>query len=296
MDPALQQPIHDAVQQGLDSLPVSAHSMVVAALMGGVVMWLAGRHVLRLAFVLVGMAGGALTAHLLLPLVSTAIPPIAAIILGALLGGILSFFAFRVAIAIWLALIGSVLATGICIVVVGISMPEPPETPLTLDEMLLPGIPLEEDEPDPLFPLELPNDDAESDDALEPETIQPMTDAERAAMERVRDFARHLADEGRRMWNDIPSSDRLKLVSSTLLGFAGGALLGFFAPKRSAAILTATIGAAVVMASGVWLASAASIEPPKLPIPVYVLVWIVLSAVGMKVQFMGHKKPADNDD
>ena len=41
---------------------------------------------------------------------------------------------------------------------------------------------------------------------------------------------------------------------------------------------------------------AVAIDAPRLPIPVYVLVWIVLSAVGMKVQFMGHKKPADNDD
>lgn len=115
-------------------------------------------------------------------------------------------------------------------------------------------------------------------------------------MERVRAFAGHLGDEASRMWRGIPGEDRLKLVSSTLLGLGLGGVLGFFAPKRSAAILTATIGSAVVMASALWLASAVAIDAPRLPIPVYVLVWIVLSAVGMKVQFMGHKKPADNDD
>lgn len=286
MDPALQQPIQDAISRGLDTLPISAHSMVVAALMGGIVMWLAGRHVLRLAFILIGMAGGALAAHLLLPLISTGIPVALAIFIGAAIGGVLSFFAFRLAIASWLAIIGSALATGVCVIVVGITMPPPSTDPLTHDQLLLPDVPLQDDARDPLGPPA----------PLDPDAAQTLTDAERAAMQRVRDFARHLGSEARRMWQDVPANDRLTLVSSALLGAGLGAIIGFFAPKRSSAVLTATIGAAVVMASGVWLASAASIEMPRLPIPVYALVWIVLSGVGMKVQFMGHRKPADNDD
>lgn len=284
MDPSLQQPIQDAVQQGLDSLPFSMHSVVVAAMLAGIVMWLAGRHVLRMAFVLVGMTGGALAGHLLIPLVSTGVPVVAAIVVGAAFGGVLSFVAFRFAIAVWLAMIGSALGAGVCIVVVGISMPAPPEQPLTLEEMFLTDVPIEGE------PME------EALDELGPPEPERLTATEKEAMERVRAFGAHLGDEAGRMWREIPGEDRMKLVSSTLLGLGLGGVLGFFAPKRSAAILTATIGSAVVMASALWLASAAAIEAPRLPIPVYVLVWIVLSAVGMKVQFMGRKKPADNDD
>ncbi|MEZ6211067.1 MAG: hypothetical protein R3B46_07465 [Phycisphaerales bacterium] len=284
MDPSIQQPIQEAVRQGLESLPFSTHSVVVAAMLSGVVMWLAGRHVLRMAFVLLGMAGGALAAHLLVPLVSTGIPVAAAIVIGAAFGGVVSFVAFRFAIAMWLAMIGAALGAGVCIVVGGISMPKPAEEPLSLEEMFLSGVPIEG---------EAPADEIEGVGPPAPEHLSP---SEERAMERVRAFAGHLGDEASRMWLEIPGEDRLKLVSSTLLGLGLGGVLGFFAPKRSAAILTATIGSAVVMASALWLASAVAIDAPRLPIPVYVLVWIVLSAVGMKVQFMGHKKPADNDD
>ncbi len=284
MDPSIQQPIQDAVQRGLDTLPFSTHAVVVAAMLAGVVMWLAGRHVLRMAFVIVGMAGGALAAHLLLPLVSTGIPVVAAIVIGAAFGGVVSFVAFRFAIAMWLALIGASLGAGVCVVVVGITMPKPAEDPLSLEEMFLSGVPIE--------------GEAIADEIIGvgPPAPDELSPSEERAMERVRAFAGHLGDEASRMWREIPGEDRLKLVSSTLLGLGLGGVLGFFAPKRSAAILTATIGSAVVMASALWLASAVAIEAPRLPIPVYVMVWIVLSAVGMKVQFMGHKKPADNDD
>lgn len=284
MDPNIQQPIQEVVRQGLESLPFSTHSVVVAAMLAGVVMWLAGRHVLRMAFVLLGMAGGALAAHLLLPLISTGIPVAAAIVIGAAFGGVVSFVAFRFAIAMWFAMIGAALGAGVCIVIVGISMPKPAEEPLSLEEMFLSGVPIEG---------EALTDEIEGVGPPAPDELSP---SEERAMERVRAFAGHLGDEASRMWRGIPGEDRLKLVSSTLLGLGLGGVLGFFAPKRSAAILTATIGSAVVMASALWLASAVAIDAPRLPIPVYVLVWIVLSAVGMKVQFMGHKKPADNDD
>ncbi|MCA9307598.1 MAG: hypothetical protein KDA16_13790, partial [Phycisphaerales bacterium] len=147
MDPSIQQPIQEAVRQGLESLPFSTHSVVVAAMLSGVVMWLAGRHVLRMAFVLLGMAGGALAAHLLVPLVSTGIPVAAAIVIGAAFGGVVSFVAFRFAIAMWLAMIGAALGAGVCIVVVGISMPKPAEEPLSLEEMFLSGVPIEGEAP-----------------------------------------------------------------------------------------------------------------------------------------------------
>ncbi len=284
MDPSIQQPIHDAVQQGLDSLPLSTHSLVLAAFIAGAVMWLFGRHILRMTFVLIGMAAGGLAASLLLPALQIGVPPVVGIIIGAALGGVLSFVVFRVTVALWLGALGAILGVSICALVIGFSMPEPPTGPLLGDELLLEGVPLVDSTP------------AETDEnsGFDGPPLE-LPDAATLADERIRAFVDHLVQEARTAWSSIPSDQRLKLVSSALLGLSLGAIIGFIAPKRSSAALTACVGSAVIIGSGLWLASAAGLEPPRIPLAVWAMVWIVLSALGMKVQLMGSRRKADND-
>lgn len=284
MDPGIKQPIHDAVQQGLDSLPLSTHSLVLAALVAGAVMWLFGRHILRITFVLIGMASGGLAASFLLPALQIGVPPLVGIILGAALGGVLSFVVFRVTVAMWLGAVGAVLAVSLCAMIIGFSMPEPSTGPLHGDDLLLDGVPL------------VDTDSSYDDDPSEFEG-PPLenTDAATLADERIRAFVDHLIQEARTAWSSIPADERLKLVSSALIGLSLGAIIGFFAPKRSSAALSSCVGSAVIIGSGLWLATAAGLEPPRLPLAVWAMVWIVLSALGMKVQLMGSRRKADND-
>lgn len=101
----------DQMLASIQALPLGVHAVVALIAVAGVVLWSAGRSVLKPVLVLTTSAGGGLCGFLLLPLVApeAGISPFWGIAGGALIGLLCGYLLFRLALA---AVFGCVLAGG----------------------------------------------------------------------------------------------------------------------------------------------------------------------------------------
>ncbi len=296
--------VQDAPGAGvaLHDLPPAAHLPMALALVAGFLLWMIGGRLVRPAFCAVGSVIGALGGFLLLPVLGfeevLGFPsPYAGLVLGGLSGLIVSIVAFRLAMGLLAggALgLGGLLA-GMVILQMSPSEVTPPveaphaeqATSLAIDQMreALRDTPLDGAE-DTVRAL-----GAQSLDGLDPDTRQAM----QTAYGKTRAFLDRLAEQARAIWESTTPRQQTILAGTTLLGACGGLLLGLAAPRRSAAIVSAMTGSAVMLASGVWLAFAFEIPGRSLldrsPMA-WITIWLAVALLGMALQSRGRGQPA----
>ncbi len=100
-------------------------------------------------------------------------------------------------------------------------------------------------------------------------------------------------------WASMPARSRSGIIGGALSAGVLGLLLGFLAPKRSAALITAILGSGLVLASGGSLVNIFSADLPAGVTSVlnaephhWLIAWGVLSLLGVAAQWHTLKRPA----
>lgn len=261
-------------QEGtLNSLPLAAHVLAATGLIAGLILWVMGRRVLRPIFCILGCLAGAGTGFFLMAQATDTmfgIPsPYIGLGIGSVLGLAAAIMLFRFAVAI---------ATGVALGLAGVLIaaaylnfrPAPPaDAPPTTSALSAPGF----------VPL--------------PRTREEVVEAVRPVAQKVKEVLAAKAQDIRTAWDARSGQDRAILAIAGLGSAAVGFVLGLFAPRRSAAIATALAGSAVALASSAWLISAAQLpgrEYLDQTAIVWLIIWLVVAAMGVAVQITTIKK------
>lgn len=282
----------------------AAIAIVGGTLLGGLILWFAGRKLVKPAFALLGAVAGGLLGAIFVPASGLAaslpasLPPMwVGLGGGVIIGLIISIAAFRFALIAVSALSGSALATLIAVVAVGLqAAPDSEAPPLNSSEMLLKDV-----------PVGAPDEFAANDPSVEEPSLEDPSNAsqddradptaadapEGITAENARAFFGELAGELRETyWEPVPTWKRSSVIGAGFLGLLVGAAIGLLMPNRSATIITAFAGA------GLWVPSVASIATwagtPKAWFDhsptTWLVVWIVISGLGVIVQLSGSRR------
>ncbi len=312
----------DEVSSALRDLDWSAHTIVLGALVIGIAVWLFGRALSRLAFGGVGLVLGASAGWSLPAAVGLNFDTWLTTGIGAILGLIVGMAALRFVVA---SSLGVLLAAVSPFVMTGLLTLNPPPPPGADPDAPGPGIDLpsqlptlplngaggdgEAAPPAGLSPEELKEwkdlyedfvkgGDAEggdapagggpgADDPGEPSQAE-QTLAEGA--ERVRVFFGALGDQLRPYWDEMDGRQKTLYIGAALLALAVGVGGGMLLPKKSAALVTAFLGAGLWIPASVWLCSLAGKPLPGLlpesPLG-WVAVWLGAGALGTVFQWTG---------
>lgn len=255
----------------LADLPWGAHAIAGAGVIVGVALLLVGRKLLRAGIVLAAAVLGGATAFYAAPSVGLAVDPNIMLAVGLALGAVIGVALYRVAISITfmalLAAAGPLIAAG--------------TMRLAATETL---------------PTQTRDAGAAALTAPE-ETPGSLDEAAQEAWERVRAFTRSVREAASREWEALERRERSVLLGSAMLGAAAGLFFGAMFPRRVAALMSAFLGAALLLPSAAWLLEA--FVPPageKLPTgaSVWLALWAGLSVVGAAVQWTGGKKRTDS--
>jgi len=278
------------VLAALKDLPFTAHTLALAGLVVGLLLWAFGRGLSRLAVATLGALLGATAGFFLLPLTGVetlaglASPHIGVIVgaaLGLILGAVLLRVVVLVSSTLVLATAGATVAAAVLQV---LALAPSASTPLEGAELLLQGPAITTTESSESGDGE-PDDEGE-EAGRDVEAGESPSDLQTAAT-KARRFMDAAWSELRVVWLNQPGAARLWISGVSLAGALVGAALGFFAPKRAARAVTSLIGAAVWLACTAWFLTLTEVLPnaPLLqgPIP-WILAWVVVSGLGILVQ------------
>lgn len=263
---------------GLRALEWAPSVALVLVLGAGVVLWLAGHKYLRGAFLLLGAAGcGWLGLAIVQALPELKADPLASIGIGAVLGALVGWLAYRICIATATGLILGVIAGLVTIV----ALEQPwDQAPTASSEAH--AVHASDASPSPA-PLSAPEPGA--DDASGPD---PSFDA------RARDILNSWVERARECWNALPRDTRMLSTLATLTGTLVGLCLGLALHRRAAAITTSIIGPALAAPAALALASRSPV-PVSSSLPerptVWLIAWGAAAVLGMMLQMwsMGRK-------
>lgn len=285
-DGVWQQEAMEVARNAAEALPTSAHAVMLAVLIAGLVMLFVGRRFLKGVFVAAGAVGAMAAGYFGPASLGMNLDPLITGLVMGVLGALVGIAAFRMTVAVVLA---AVLALGgpvITASLTGVTVPTPSVQesmgPLSPEQMLLDGVPL---------------------GPVEDDSAEARAERERKAAERVRVFVRGLLDELARYWNALPRNTRMTLFWSSVFGALIGFAAGIVLPRRAAAVVTGVLGAGLMVVAGGWFAFANGIMLPGatpenggIPSPRFIaLVWVVLAAVGIGMQWTKKAAKADND-
>lgn len=275
--------VTEQLGQALDKWPVEFLGISAAALFAGLVLWIAGAKLVRPIFITLGLLGGGFLGALIVPGFGAGpdagetllgLPPATAgLIIGGVLGLIVASLLFRLAVA---GSAGIALgAAGLLAATVYISTnPDPNRTeppPRDALSLLLPGVTVEGEKP--------------------------------SNSTRARQVSSIFRAEAGDQWQRWTMRERALLMAGLVVPAALGFGIGSFAPKRTAAVISAPLGAAVWLAGGVGLLFAAGQVPERVsnstPM-MWAIVWglVAIAGVGIQVLLLGRtkKKRASKDD
>lgn len=287
----------ETLAEGLRSLPLSAHGVVLVALLGGIVLWLFGSRSIRMGFTLIGVVGGAVLGAFVPAAFGLALDPMLGAAVGAIAGLILGLTLFRVVTALSMGLVMAIIAPLVASVVMQFTGPPAVATRDFDDETTHSERFYPEDMPD-VEDFDRTLDGAERLSPFLNEDAQNSIATLRTGSEKLRDFFRRLGEQIKPIWDDLPQAQRVTLVAASLLGLLVGALIGALLPKKAAALITALAGAALILPTSIWLLSAAGagIERtlPEKPLA-WLAIWAALAVIGTIIQWrMGSARRADN--
>ncbi len=260
----------------LQGLPIGVHGGAVLALIAGVSLFLFGARVLKPCFAILGMCAGSLAGAIALPLLGVSqvgsFPSVYVGLLAGAVGGIvIACLLFRFALGIASGVVFA--AAGLLGAAIYLNHQHPGTIDPPARLLLAPAGSTSSDRPETSTGVADLNPDS-AITSLAPDgstfTLPPgadgkgvsglSSDTEKALLthaDRARTFVDQISARMHAAWDSVETSQRLILTGGALAGAVVGVLFGLTMPKRSAAMVTSLAGAAIVLASSVWLAGAA---------------------------------------
>lgn len=276
----------DRASQVADALLEGSLPIAVIACLAGLILWLSGGRLMRAATV-VGAAAclGAAAFQFSRAFFAADWAPLAAMAMGVVAGIVLGLFLFRIAMAVTLAGVLGLSAPLIAAAALNIRPAPPPggSQPLSFQQLLLPGVTVDGDDPQP-----------EPDES---EPGEPQDDSTEDLRRRAEAFANAAADEARIYWDRVPAGDRTIVVGSALTAAALGLALGLIAPALAGAAATSAAGSALWLSALGYLISTYAAEGIATRVPDrpahWAVIWIAATAAGVLIQWaLVRKRPA----
>ncbi len=303
----------------LAALPWGVHLVVAATLLGGLILWAAGRQVLKPVVALSTCALAALAGFLLLPvIVPTAnLSPYWGGLGGLLVGLLAGLLLYRLALAatfgLTLAAAGGILAAAI------ISAPglrpaaatawtAPGDGGLGGDEQPAPatGERTRNPYPDVVNPAGPPPAAAPARSAPTPQPDGtapppaaagarpliglPSLESTTDVSARAREAWAAARERAAAAWGRFRATDQMVISLAALIGLFAGGVIGLTLPAWAAGVVTALAGAAIWLPCAAWLATttrAPGHERLDLTPSGWAVVWGVVALVGVAVQWTG---------
>lgn len=278
----------------LESMPVSAHGVVAASLLAGVVVWIFGRRLFRPMLVLASAIFGAglgLLAGAMLPHEWSILWPVG---LGAALGALVAIMAYRFVMAALLALsLGLATPLGFFAYAELTGMYE--------------GQPPSEISDDELMPSQLREITRDLDDRAK-RLLERSKDDEQSAeaegeqrpkwREQLDATVRFVLETAARNWDDAPGQQKWVTILVCAGGIVAGILVGVLLPTAAASIVTSLAGSLIMLSSAYWLLMRSGVEANGL-LPsssAGVLTWWLGAAIiGLMIQSSLGGKKADKE-
>jgi hypothetical protein len=285
----------DSLVTTLQELPFGVFGAAIVALAAGLVLWLAGRMVIKPIFAVIGGVTGSMLGFFFLPLVapetiaewpSTTVGLAVGAVLGLAVAIVLFRFTMAISTAVVLGILGG-LGAATYLHFDSIHQNEVAAyeaQALSQADQFLPDIPRSDSSP-------TGDGTQTASDGDQPE----LNPAQRASK-----FVQELYEELVVPWWDRqPVRSRFILSGTVFVGAAMGLLIGLAMPVKSAAVTTAMAGSAVWLPNAAFLLTAANLPGhgalARLGPMGSLIVWIVIAAIGMVFQISSIGKSNDND-
>ncbi len=297
--------MQDLIQKAAD-LPWAGLLPVGAVFILGLVLWVAGRPVLRPVFIAIGLIAGGLGGVELgvMPQVANfSVPLWCWGVAGAIIAALLAALAYRVILVVAIGSLLAALAPLLVWTAVEMNLiPIDGSGATPLQEVLArPGEPADAptleplpSQPEPtetgtIVPVPAPPPDAEPSESPEIAATAP------AQWKRwITGTARYVSQSGQAAWDESPASLRWALAAAAGVGALLGLLVGASAPSFSASVVTALGGSFLLIGSGCTVAARflpAALLPQSAT--AWLAWWAVAAVIGLGLQWMFRPKPAD---
>ncbi len=282
----------------IQSMPLAGLVPVVMLLIAGLVLWMAGRQILRGAFILMGLLLGALIGLLLDDSWQTGLPGWVLPVLVGVVLAVLAGVTYRLAAAAMMA------------IVLGMACPL---TVIAVNEWQVErgkGVTAEGDENiEVRHSLEKYQDGLdkagtearEVTESLAQRTVDAAAkhgfeEEAAAGIERVKTFGSAVAQSIKQRWEGTPERLRPMVLLSAVVGAMTGLIIGFIARRFSDCGVTAMLGAAIWLGAANVIALRAGVpDGPWMPRStiVWMAVWLIVAIIGLSIQWARRPKPAD---
>jgi hypothetical protein len=294
------------LSQSMQDLPWAGMIPVLGLLLVGLMLWLAGRRVLR-----AGMAAGGLVIGSIIGLMVADWTPQSIVwwiptLVGAILFACIGAIAYRMAVAGTLAVVFGIAAPLAVWAVGEWDTSRIAATAEQVTESPGPGsVDPAEDQPEW---FELQGDDGGTSGLLPDPTDMAVDqfsipdEAKEQVKEAAKDiqtYTKWAVEQGKAIWAETPENLRPTMVGAAVVGVLLGAMLGALAPSLSSAIVTAFGGTMLMLIGSRILGERAGIGDWRV-VPssatVWLAVWVGLSIIGTIFQWTFRPKQADNSE
>jgi hypothetical protein len=286
------------LSQAIQDLPLAGLIPVVLLIIVGIILWAAGRRVLRAGFAAAGLIIGGAVGWMLGNALTLGVSPwITALVLGIIVACIAALM-YRVAVAGALALVFGIAAPMAVVTVAEIqgvdkSILQPIET-----EPDDGPAPRELDEYDEFFAKEQTEGPISPPDETPRGEGDPIDLSEEAAerLQQARSYAEQVRAGLQAWWDETPEKLRPAIIGAAVGGILLGVLFGALAPTLSAAVVTA-FGGSLLWLSALRIVLTQIGEPVANWLPSQatwlLTLWLIISLIGVAIQWMFRPKPAD---
>jgi MFS family permease len=297
-------PLMSELLQSIQNMPLAGVVPAFVLLIAGLVLWLAGRRVLRGAFVLIGLLLGALVGLLVDDVAGTGMPGWVVPTLCAVILAVFAAITYRLAAAVMLALALG-LACPMCVIAVndwqverGHGVSTEGDEDIVVDDSISDWID-KHDDPESREKAKAAIEKAKADVSQrigEVATRYGLEEEAAAGIEKAKSIGRAIADTIIAQWNSAPKRLKPIVSLSTIVGALCGLIIGLVARRLGDCAVTAMVGAAL------WIGSAQVIalrlDAPDGPwmlnsTTVWLGVWLIAAIIGLAVQWTRKPAPAD---
>lgn len=314
-------------EANLAGIPWIAIAPLILAFVVGIVLCLAGRRVMRLAFTAVAFIAGAGAGWVLTQSIELPVSPWLVIVGLACVLAAVAALAYKLTIACVMAIVLGCAAPLALITAGEVGIYQLPTddgtTATSTDESAddaenssetikipdIEGLDLPPDVAEWLSDiaktkagevLGLPNDpnSAAATDESAPPTVEPsaLSPETQAQVDRAKEFVHDIYVRAKERWDGYPQSLRNNLMLSAAVGALLGLLLGALMPGMSASIASAGAGSAICLIAGSVLAAklgAGESEWMPQTSTTWLVLWAVVAIIGLAIQWTTRPKPVD---
>ena len=271
----------EALIAAIQALPWSAHLVAGIALLAGIVLWGAGRTVLKPLFciaggIALGFAGHTLGSAMSLQEVGTLPTPFVGAAVGGIVGMVLAAALFPLAVGISFAGTAAVTA----VLIAGTALELHPQATSAVREAI-------DAEQAYLSAAQAEHDAITA--ANRP--VRPASLAGQAAV-----VAAVMRDRFMAQWTEMGGGARFTLMIAGAGAALGAFVVGVLLPRRCAAATTALLGAGLWLGGGAWVLSLTDMPGHQLlsfGAKEWLVTWLCVAGVGMALQLQRITKPKE---